>query len=162
MRIYVASSTKNKNQPHVVEQLRREGYDVYDFNNPTLYDGDPCSDHRSACLKSDYCSLRTRGNQLYKTHLDAILGCDALILLFPCGKQAHLEAGFAAGIKKRVFALFGSMEDRETMHGLIEYESTEVKDLIAKLRIVADGIEARNEEYQREEKQRLADQENDE
>ena len=33
-RIYVASSWRNAQQPEIVEALRFEGYEVYDFRNP--------------------------------------------------------------------------------------------------------------------------------
>lgn len=34
MRVYVASSWRNSLQPSVVEALRAEGHEVYDFRNP--------------------------------------------------------------------------------------------------------------------------------
>lgn len=34
MKIYVASSWKNRVQPHVVKMLRAFGHEVYDFKNP--------------------------------------------------------------------------------------------------------------------------------
>ncbi len=34
LKIYVASSWRNKRQPQVVEQLGKEGYEVYDFRHP--------------------------------------------------------------------------------------------------------------------------------
>lgn len=33
-KIYVASSWRNDIQPQVVETLRKEGFEVYDFKNP--------------------------------------------------------------------------------------------------------------------------------
>ena len=35
MKIYLASSWKNTDQPDLVEALRNAGHDVYDFRNPT-------------------------------------------------------------------------------------------------------------------------------
>ena len=34
MKLYVASSWRNLNQPTVVELLRKCGHEVYDFRNP--------------------------------------------------------------------------------------------------------------------------------
>lgn len=41
-KIYVASSWRNSHQPAVVQALRADGHDVYDFRNPAPGDCDCC------------------------------------------------------------------------------------------------------------------------
>lgn len=46
---------------------------------------------------------------LDKKHIDE---SDALIMIMPCGKSGHMEAGYAIGCKKPVFVLFKEEPDR--------------------------------------------------
>jgi nucleoside 2-deoxyribosyltransferase len=106
MRIYVASSWRNERQPKVVEILRMQGHEVYDFRNPAPGNGgfhwseiDPnwqqwtpqeylaALEHPIACAG-------------YKLDMDALESADACVLVMPCGRSAHLEAGYAIGAGK--------------------------------------------------------------
>lgn len=106
MRIYLASSWRNPDQPAMVQALRAEGHEVYDFRNPPngtgfgwtqLGKGDPAdwslSDFRNA-LGVD------RAQEGFKSDFSAMQWADAIVLLLPCGRSAHLELGWAAGAGK--------------------------------------------------------------
>lgn len=108
-RIYVASSWRNPQQPPIVAALREMGHEVYDFRNPA-----PGNDGFSwreidpnwlSWSPETYVSLiRTSmvarsGFNLDKAALD---WCDTCVLVLPCGRSAHLEAGYACGQGKRV------------------------------------------------------------
>jgi hypothetical protein len=116
-RIYLASSWRNPLQPAVVEALRAEGHEVYDFRNPApSNDGfrwreiDP--EHagwdppRFARLVASHPVSRA-AFALDKAALD---WCDTCVYLLPCGRSAHLEAGYACGQGKDV--VFFLHEDR--------------------------------------------------
>lgn len=107
MKIYVASSWRNEDQPALVRLLKIDGHEVYDFRNPPNRSGFAWGD-----LDPDWQSWN--GEQ-YVKHLDdpdAIAGfnadmeglvtADVCVLLLPCGRSAHLEAGYAAGAGKAV------------------------------------------------------------
>ncbi len=108
-KIYVASSWRNKLQPRVVAALRAEGHEVYDFRNP-----EPGNDgfHWSAIDREwKYWNLRQYVHQIethavaaagFKLDRDALNWCDTLVLVSPCGRSAHLEAGYACGQGKDV------------------------------------------------------------
>ena len=54
---------------------------------------------------------------------------DTLIMLMPCGRSSHLEAGYAAGLGKRVYIIGGfNKGEFETMYGFANnmyyYEET--------------------------------------
>jgi hypothetical protein len=112
IRIYVASSWRNTQQPHVVTALRANGHEVYDFRNPAPgNDGfrwleiDPDWLHwtpeaYAALVKSS--PVAAAEFALDKAALD---WCDTCVLVLPCGRSAHLEAGYAAGQGKRVIVL---------------------------------------------------------
>ncbi len=101
--VYVASSWRNTYYPGVVEALLAGGIDVYDFRHPAPgNDGfrwseiDPSWDRWTVeqyaeALKSP---IAVDGFSLDKT---ALMGASALVLVLPCGRSAHVEAGFAAG-----------------------------------------------------------------
>jgi len=108
-RIYVASSWRNAQQPAIVAALREMGHEVYDFRNPAPgNDGFRWSEVDPGWLgwaPETYAHLiRTSmvaraGFNLDKAALD---WCDTCVLVLPCGRSAHLEAGYACGQGKRV------------------------------------------------------------
>lgn len=111
-RIYLASSWRNTEQPAVLATLRECGHEVYDFRNPASgNDG-----FRWSELDPDWLTWTPdRYIQRVTTHPVAASGfahdknaldwCDTCVLLLPCGRSAHLEAGYAAGQGKRVGVL---------------------------------------------------------
>ena len=116
-RIYVASSWRNERQPYVVRDLREEGHAVYDFRNPPHGDGgfhwsdiDPDwqswspKEYRHQLLKSP---IAAKG---FLSDLRAMQWCDTCVLVMPCGRSAHLEAGWCAGAGKRVIILLSDGE----------------------------------------------------
>ena len=105
-RIYVASSWRNDSQPAVVELLRLLGNEVYDFKNPRPGDNgfhwseiDPeWLDWHPAHFRD---ALRHPiAGAGFKSDFDAMEWADTFVLLLPCGRSAHLEAGWAIGAGK--------------------------------------------------------------
>lgn len=122
MKIYLASSWRNPDQPIVVNMLRRLGHDVYDFRNPPggLEGGfrwaelDPAWESWSAAqyreaLKSP---IAQRG---FNSDFDAMKWADVCVLLLPCGRSAHLELGWMAGAGKRTIILTRDGQEPELM-----------------------------------------------
>lgn len=116
MRVYVASSWRNELQPSVVEALRAEGHEVYDFRNPAP------GNHGFHWSEIDPDWKRWTPEQFrealkhpvakagFKTDMDALESCDACVLVMPCGRSAHLEAGFAMGSGKPTAILLADGE----------------------------------------------------
>lgn len=103
-RIYVASSWRNAFQPSVVEMLRFEGHDVYDFRNPfsglsgfqwseldANWEKWTARDYRDKLL------THPRAAQGYVNDLRAMEWADTCVMVLPCGNSAHIEAGWMAG-----------------------------------------------------------------
>ena len=112
MKIYLASSWRNKYQPTLVQVLRGIGYDVYDFRNPT--EGDNGFSWRQITDEpperwSAEKLVEVLGNPIARRGFDldmnALRGCDVCVLFLPCGRSAHLELGWAAGAGKKTFVL---------------------------------------------------------
>lgn len=118
MKIYVASSWRNESQPGVVARLRAEGHEVYDFRNPES--GNNGFGWRQLGMgdSKEWTPAQLRlalehpiAADAFRLDSGALKWCDACVLVFPCGNDAHLEAGWAAGAGKLLIALFGEKAD---------------------------------------------------
>jgi hypothetical protein len=136
-KIYVASSWRNASQPDVVSALRALGHEVYDFRHPAPgTDGfswaeiDPNWQQWSPEQFREALDhpIATGGFGLDMTALEA---CDVCVLVMPCGRSAHLEAGWAAGAGKRVIILLADGEP-ELMYRMAELH-TNLEDVCAAL-----------------------------
>ena len=103
MKIYVASSWKNNLQPEIVLALRKLGHEVYDFRRPGL-SGDGFSwskideDWRNWSLEEYIKSLdHPQAVTGFNSDFEAMQWADVFVLVMPCGRSAHLEAGWAVG-----------------------------------------------------------------
>lgn len=116
MKLYVASSWRNEIQPKVVETLRSVGHEVYDFKNPK--DGN--TGFRWLDIDSDWQKWTPEKFREFLDHpiaqlgfmsdYDAMLRSDAGVLVMPCGRSAHLEAGYFVGANKPLYILLSSGE----------------------------------------------------
>lgn len=139
MRIYVASSWRNTYYPDVVEQLRRAGFDVYDFRNPPS--GDPgfhWTDVAPDCMEwtpDEYKAhlVHPLAERQFHNDIEAMSGCDACVLVLPCGRSAHTEAGWFAGRGKKVVAYVPEKIEPELMYRLFSSVATTMDEVIAAL-----------------------------
>lgn len=123
MNIYVASSWRNPNQPEVVASLRAAGFDVYDFKNPAPGDHgfgwrqtghDPASGVDAAKMRAMLESpAAVRG---FGFDSQACAAADACVLALPCGRSAHLEAGWIAGRGRPVVVYAPRIDEPELMY----------------------------------------------
>jgi hypothetical protein len=142
MRIYVASSWRNTYYPEVVAALRAAGHDVYDFRNPPS--GDPgfhWTDVDEHC--ADWTPVQYQANlshplaeRQFKNDIEAMQSCDACVLVLPCGRSAHAEAGWFAGQGKKVFVLITDQDsfEPELMYKLFTKVCISLEELIEELK----------------------------
>jgi len=112
-RVYVASSWRNPIQPAVIDVIRMEGHDVYDFRHPAPGDN---GFHWSE-IDPDWRAWDAAGYLAGLHHPLAEVGfnrdhaamewADTFVLVLPCGNSAHLELGWACGAGKRTAILIG-------------------------------------------------------
>ena len=121
-RIYLASSWRNMEQPIVVKKLRHAGHSVYDFRNP--FHGNSGFSWRDIDGRwQDWTAQQYRENLLrspiaaygFMSDKRAMEWADTCLLLLPCGRSAHLEAGWFAGANKRLIILTRDGEEPELM-----------------------------------------------
>lgn len=106
MMIYVASSWRNELYPEVVDALRDDGHDVYDFRNPDEGDqGFHWSEIDPAWKDWDANAYRRAlQHPIAQSGLvkdaQALKAAEAVVLVTPCGPSAHLELGHGIGAGK--------------------------------------------------------------
>lgn len=124
--IYVASSWRNEYQPRVVEVLRENGFEVYDFRHPVAGDdgfswGDIASKWLDWTVDEYVEGLQhplARGG--FAMDMDALQRAEAVLLVLPCGRSAHLEAGWAKGAGKKVVAYIPILPEPELMYKMFD------------------------------------------
>lgn len=109
MKIYVASSWRNEDHKNIVGGIRAFcGHEVYDFKNPRP----GCNGFHWSEIDPDWQSwkpaqFRTAlqddiASKGFSSDWEAMQWADVCVLLLPCGRSAHLEAGWFVGQGKKV------------------------------------------------------------
>lgn len=140
-KIYLASSWRCAEQPRVVALLRDAGHEVYDFRNPAPGNsGFAWSEVDRDWLEwsperfAEKLATHPVAAAGFKYDKDALDWCDTCVLLLPCGRSAHLEAGYAAGQGKRtIFYLRPDRFEPELMYLLGHGCVTADAELLAQL-----------------------------
>jgi len=111
MKIYVASSWRNDTQPALVQYLTEQGHEVYDFKNPAP------GNNGFGWRELDPNWQNWNNNQYiaalehpiaesgYASDFNAMQWADACVLVLPCGRSAHTEAGWMQGQGKPTIVL---------------------------------------------------------
>ena len=139
MAIQKSRQLRNEFYPEVVEALCKVGHDVYDFRNPPSGDGgfkwsnvDPNymdwtpEEYRQqlSCPQSE---------RQFRNDIEAMLSCDACVLVLPCGRSAHTEAGWFAGKGKKVIAYIPTKQEPELMYKLFSAVCCSIEEVIIAL-----------------------------
>jgi len=151
-RIYVASSWRNQYQPEVVAALRKAGHEVYDFRNPKDNPGGfhwaDVDENWHDWQPEEY--IRNLTNPVaekgFKADLDAMLWADTCVLVLPCGRSAHTEAGWFAGKGLKTIVYMPENQEPELMYKLFDGVVSTITDLILALEPGTKGIMS-SEEY---------------
>lgn len=146
-RIYVASSWRNLMQPAFVAALRSAGHEVYDFKNPR--DDDHGFHWTDVGMKSyDRATNSDVPIEEYLTGIahpiavagftsdfDAMKWADTCVLVLPCGRSAHLEAGWFAGASGRELIIVTGNDDvtPELMYRMADAILPTMNDLLGYL-----------------------------
>ena len=138
-RIYVASSWRNPYDEQVVKRLREEGHEVYDFRNPPHggngFHWTDVDENAPDWTFEEYAEGLSHplAERQFKADLDALEWADACVLVLPCGRSAHTEAGSMAGHGKKVVVYIPKMEEPELMYKLFDKVAGTLDEVIKAL-----------------------------
>ena len=138
-KIYVASSWRNTYYPEVVRRLREEGHEVYDFRNPphggTGFHWTDVDENAPNWSFKEYAEglHHPLAERQFKADLEALEWADACILVLPCGRSAHTEAGWCKGRGLKTVVFIPKMEEPELMYKLFDAVTDSLDTLLAAL-----------------------------
>ena len=125
-KIYVASSWRNQYYPEVVTRLREAGHEVYDFRNPPHggngFRWTDIDENAPNWTFDQYAEglHHPKAQRQFTADIDALQWANVCVLVLPCGRSAHTEAGWMAGAGKPVVAYIPEMQEPELMYKLFD------------------------------------------
>jgi hypothetical protein len=121
-KIYVASSWRNSRQPDVCAFLRSQGHEVYDFRNPApgnigfaWSSIDPEWENWSS-MEFRQALAHPIAQEGFGFDFRAMEWADQCVLVLPCGRSAHLEAGWFTGKDKPLTIYSPTNNEPELMY----------------------------------------------
>lgn len=136
-RVYVASSWCNPFQQDVVRLLRKDGHEVYDLKDEDGFKWSEWSEISPEWKLWDtnaYLAalVLPQVERWFSRDMNALINCDVCVHVVPCGVSASLEAGWACGVGKRVYAYLPLMQEPELMMKMV-HTMTDSLDEIRRL-----------------------------
>ena len=148
MKIYVASSWRNALQPVVVERLRAEGHDVYDFRNPKEHIHERDEGFHWSNIDPEWMKwtpeqfISALDDPLaeagFKSGMDGLTTAEAVVLVMPCGRSAHLEMGYAVGAGIPTIILIEDGEP-ELMYKMATAFAVDIDGVVQSLKRIGSG-----------------------
>ena len=138
-RIYVASSWRNTCYPEVVARLKEAGHEVYDFRNPPHggngFRWTDIDNNAPNWTFGQYAEglHHPKAERQFAADLEALEWADTCVLVLPCGRSAHTEAGWMSGAGKKVIAYIPEMVEPELMYKLFDKVVGTLDDLVKNL-----------------------------
>jgi len=133
--IYVASSWRNEKQAEVVAALRAAGLETYDFKHPYGgYHGFHWSEIDATWQSWDARRFvegleHPIARAGFATDMAALNSASLCVLVMPCGRSAHLEAGWAAGHGKHLGILLDGGEP-ELMYSMADKLTSDLDEMV--------------------------------
>lgn len=148
MKIYVASSWRNQYQQVVVNILRENGFEVYDFKNPEPgnngFKWDEIDPNWQNWTAAEFRRLLSHpvAEDGFIFDMKALKECDACVLVLPSGRSAHLEAGYVIGSGKPTIILLNGQIDPELMYKMTPFVCVNLFEVIDCLKLCRGKREA--------------------
>lgn len=142
MRIFLASSWKNREKVRAIAiELRAAGHNVYDFTDPGYRSVPPIPPERfpdrfdpAAGEYRDYLN-RWEWVSVMEENKLALNWCDVVILMLPCGLDAHADAYYAHGLGKTLIITgHPGRGERSFVHLWADKIVSAVEDLVGVLK----------------------------
>lgn len=135
-RIYVASSWRNAYFEGVVKALRDAGHEVYDFRNPPRGG----NGFRWSDVDPGYMGWSTRryvegledplAKNQFANDMEALEWADTCLLVLPCGRSAHTEAGWLSGRGRKTIVYIPEPQEPELMYKLFDLVTDNLAEVL--------------------------------
>jgi hypothetical protein len=145
MNVYTASSWKNKYYETVVNDLKKAGHEVYDFRNTissktsyTAFNWDQIDVNWESWTTEQFINglKHDLARRAFLFDHRGMLNSDVCVLILPCGKSAHLEAGFMKGNGKRTYILMFEKDRPELTYSIADGIFSTTKELLGELELL--------------------------
>jgi len=142
VKIYVASSWRNEFQPGVVESLRSQGHDVYDFRGEEGFSWREVDENWINWTPEQYLKGLSHpcAERGFNRDMKALRWCEACVYVMPCGPSASMEMGWAKGAGKLVVAYIPGLREPDLMVKMADFVTTEMNRVIAYLTELAGTV----------------------
>lgn len=143
-KVYIIGALKNLEIPKIGIAIRNLGFDAFDDWWSASEDADDWWQAHERQKNRSYRDAlyghhATCVFEFDHKHLDA---ADAGVLVMPCGRSGHLEAGYLAGQKKPVFILFEGEPDKyDVMYRLLTRNIKTLGGVYFNLNELLEGID---------------------
>ena len=134
--IYVIGSLRSDRPAQVANELRDQGYRVFDDWHAQGTDADAHWERYERRRGNNYREALNgkAANHAFAFDYNHLLMCSAAVLVMPAGKSGHLELGWCLGRGKPGFILLNGEPDRfELMVKLATAVCYDVDELVAEL-----------------------------
>jgi len=148
MKIYVASSWRNKYQPGVVKLLRENGHEVYDFRDDQGFSWSEVDLEWKAWTPQDYLEglKHPSAERGFNRDMTALRECDACVYVMPCGPSASMEMGWAVAAGKYVIVYVPELRDPDLMVKMTPHITTDIEQVRRQLQDFDRGQESARSE----------------
>ena len=135
MKIYVASSWRNKAHPNIVDTLRAIGHEVYDFKRDkgARFNWSEIGSKWEDWIFEEYLRglSHERAQEGFASDFDHMKWADVFVLVLPSGASSHLEAGWAIGQGKPTCICWPEgRNEPELMYKLADRIVNNMEDLV--------------------------------
>jgi hypothetical protein len=137
VKVYVASSWRNKFQPQVVQTLRANGHTVYDFKDSDGFHWSEVDPNWKDWTNTLYIRgldhhCAERG---FERDMAALRDCEACVYVMPCGVSASLEAGWAAGNGKLLIVYVPDLKEPDLMVKMADFVTCDLSEVVERLKL---------------------------
>jgi nucleoside 2-deoxyribosyltransferase len=144
VKIYTASSWRNKYYVGIVKRLKEEGFAVYDFRSAISTEGqklafdwkqiDPDWERWDIEKYLSALECNELARNAFESDLRGMEEADICLLILPCGKSSHLEAGYMKGMGKDLYIYMPELERAELTYKLANLIYKNLDQLISDLK----------------------------
>lgn len=145
LKIYTASSWRNIHYGGIVRLLLKEGYEVYDFRNPptdSTFNWEQIDPNweKWSVDKFVYGIHHPAAEKGWRSDLTGMQWADVGILIMPCGRSAHMEAGYFFGAGKPLLIYMPETDRPELSYRMADGIYTDFIPMIERLEFLQNKL----------------------